>query len=194
MDASAFDAMNRLAARTGWLHSPVVAYAKYGIVLFAVALAVGWWLARQRHSIEGIAAVVTTAVAVFVALAVAQMLGHVLDRARPYDSLPAILVLVDRTRDFSFPSDHATAVGAVAAGLWFVDRRLGASTAVLAMAMAIARVYVGAHYPGDVLAGLALGGLTAVAVHRLLAGPVTSVLERLRSTPIRPLITSEPAV
>ena len=52
------------------------------------------------------------------------------------------------TKDFSFPSDHATVAGAVAGGLGIVDRRLGRIAVGLAVLMAAARVYVGAHYPG----------------------------------------------
>lgn len=37
--------------------------------------------------------------------------------------------------------------GAVAAGVWLVNRRLGVIAAIAAVAMALARVYVGAHYP-----------------------------------------------
>jgi undecaprenyl-diphosphatase len=54
--------------------------------------------------------------------------------------------------------------------LVFVSRRLGAVAAVAALAMAVSRVWVGAHYPHDVLAGLVVGALVAgaamVAVRR----------------------------
>jgi undecaprenyl-diphosphatase len=189
MDASLYRAVNRLATRTGWLHSPVVAYAKYGIALFAVALLIGWWVGRQRDSTADLASVGCTIVAVFVALGLAQVLGHLLDRARPYDVVTSVKVLVDRTNDFSFPSDHATVVGTVAGGLWFVDRRLGRAVAGFALLMAFARVYVGAHYPADVIAGLALGVATAVAVRPIATLVFVPLVERLRDTPLRPLLT-----
>ena len=49
MDASLYRAINRFAARTGWLHSPLVAYAKYGVALFALALLVAWWLQPAKR-------------------------------------------------------------------------------------------------------------------------------------------------
>jgi undecaprenyl-diphosphatase len=58
------------------------------------------------------------------------------------------------------------AVGA-AVGLLLVVRLLGAIAAVAAVLMAGARVYIAAHYPGDVLLGLLLGGLVAVLLHAL---------------------------
>ena len=72
-----------------------------------------------------------------------------------YTTRAGILVLAHRSADFSFPSDHAVMAGAVAAGLWFVSRRLGIIAAIAAVVMAFARVYIAAHYPQDVAAGLA---------------------------------------
>jgi len=188
MDESLFKVVNRFAERTGWLHPPAVAYAKYGIALFGVALLAGWWIGRLRSNMAVVAAVVCTVVAVFVALGAAQLLGHLVDRARPYDAIDGVRVLVARTTDFSFPSDHATVAGAVAGGLWFADRRVGRIAIGLAVGMAFARVYVGAHYPGDVLAGLGLGVFVAVAVNRLAVRPVIALVDRLVRSPLGPLV------
>ncbi|MDQ1502506.1 MAG: hypothetical protein QOD57_233 [Actinomycetota bacterium] len=48
MDASLYRAINRLATRTGWAHPLFIAYAKYGVLVFAVLLLAGWWLARSQ--------------------------------------------------------------------------------------------------------------------------------------------------
>jgi undecaprenyl-diphosphatase len=104
--------------------------------------------------------------------------------------MPAAHLLVSKTADFSFPSDHATAVGAVAVGLLLFRRPLGLTACVLALGMAFARVYVGAHYPGDVVAGLVLGGVTAAAVRPLARRLLVPVLQRLRGTGLRPLIVA----
>ena len=61
----------------------------------------------------------------------------------PYDALPHVLVLVSRTTDFSFPSDHAVMSGAVAAGVLLANRRIGLVAVVAALAMCFTRVYVG---------------------------------------------------
>src|SRR6266545_4046605 len=55
----------------------------------------------------------------------------------------------------------ATMAGAVAVGLWIVHRRLGIVAAMAAVLMAFTRVYIAAHYPADVAAGLLLGGVVA---------------------------------
>jgi membrane-associated phospholipid phosphatase len=184
LDARLFRVVNRLSVRTPWAHGLLTAYAKDGIVLFAVLLVVAWLAARREADVRAGARVISTGVATLLALGAAQLIGNAVDRARPYDAMPHVLLLVARTGDFSFPSDHATAVGAVAAGLLLTRRRLGTVAAVLALVMAFARVYVGTHYPGDVVAGLALGGATAAAVLPLAERLLAPALVRLRSTPL----------
>jgi membrane-associated phospholipid phosphatase len=64
--------------------------------------------------------------------------------------------------------------------LWLVSRRRGIAATVAAVLMATARVYVGAHWHGDVLAGLVLGTAVTVTGYLLLRRPLTA-LARKRS-------------
>src|SRR5437763_366444 len=95
---------------------------------------------------------------------------------------------VGRTGDCSFPSDHVAVAASVAAALCRVVRRRGLPAAILAGFMALARVYVGAHYPGDVAGGIVIGVLVALAGWP----PAVRVLEplaaRLARSPLRPLV------
>jgi undecaprenyl-diphosphatase len=182
-----FLTVNRFARSTPWLHGPAEAYAVYGIVVFAALIVLGWWLARDKGSIT-MAYALLTPVAAVVALLVQQVIVRLVDEARPYALHPDALVLVSRTSDPSFPSDHACVVGAVAAGLFFVDRRLGWVTTALAGLMAVTRVYVGAHWPLDVVVGLVVGAAVAAAVLVLLRRPVARLVDAAASTRLRPLV------
>jgi undecaprenyl-diphosphatase len=73
--------------------------------------------------------------------------------------------------------------GAVAAGLTIAHRRLGAVAWVAALLMAFTRVYIGAHYPWDVAAGLVLGSLVAVLGWLVLRRPLTWLTAWLRNQP-----------
>ena len=190
VDFSLFDWVNRLQQHTGWAHGLFRMYAKDGVVLFALALVAGWLVARSRDDLEGVAGSVWAALAALVGLAVNQVIGSAVDRARPYTNHPHVHLLVTRTRDFSFPSDHSVVAGAVAAGLFLVDRRVGIVTAVLALVMAFARVYVGAHYPGDVVAGLAVGAAVALVGARPAVAVLTPAVRVVARSPLRPLVTS----
>ncbi len=192
MDNSLFRWINRLTNRTGLAHGFFTAYAKYGIVLFAVLLIVAYLDGRQHDDLRAVAGSVWAGGAALVALGIGQLIGGAIDRARPYETMTGVHLLVDKTTDFSFPSDHATAAGAVAVGLLLTNRRWGIIAGVLAVVMAFTRVYVGAHYPGDVLAGLALGG-TIAAIGVVIVVPFLSrALGLLARTKLRVLVLNGP--
>ncbi len=64
--------------------------------------------------------------------------------------------------DPSFPSDHATAAFAIAVSIFLRNRKVGILALVMATILAVSRVAVGTHYPGDVLGGAVLGTLCAL--------------------------------
>ena len=159
MDWSAFHSINSFAAHTRWAHGFMADYAKYGIVLLALLLILG--LVVSWPNPKRLGRTVAAGVAPLVALALNQPIANAVDRARPYAAHQGVHVLIARSADPSFMSDHSVVAGAVCAGLLFVSRRLGLVALALALLLAFARVYVGAHYPGDVLAGLIFGGAIA---------------------------------
>jgi membrane-associated phospholipid phosphatase len=174
-------AVNEFARDTGWLHSIAVAFAKYGVVLFGIALVVAA-VYYGRANARSLAAAVWAGAATLLAVAVNQPIGRAVGEHRPYVDHPHALLLIGSTADFSFPSDHAVMAGAVAAGLWIVSHRLGYGVAALAVLLAATRVYVGAHYPGDVVAGLALGALVSLVGWWLLGDLLTGAAQRLGET------------
>jgi undecaprenyl-diphosphatase len=190
VDDALYRGFNSLARHTSWAHSVVTAYAKYGIGLFAVLLLAGWWRARlSRDPERAIAFLGWACIGAAVAFVVAQGIGTLVDRSRPYQTIHDAVVLVPRTSDFSFPSDHATVAGALSAGLWLANRRVGQLAAIAAIALAFARVYVGAHFPGDVVAGLALGAGVGVLGSRpalRVLRPLVVAVERIPV--VRPLV------
>lgn len=193
-DRRNFERVNDLARHTGWLHPPVVAYARYGVVLFAVLLVLGFLHARARRDLVQIVRSVLAGGGVLLAVALNQPLVHAVREQRPFQQLPHVLVLVHRSADASFPSDHATMAGATAVGLLLLERRLGLVAAVLAVLMAFARVYVGVHFPIDVFAGLLFGGAVAALVQ--VSSPVLArlLVPFLRTRLGSLLLAHEPAL
>ena len=178
-------AVNSFARSTRWLQAPLLDYAKYGVSLFAVLLLTGLFLARHRTP-RTLAAAGWACVTPLAAVGLNQPIGHLFDAPRPYAAHPNLLVLATRTSDFSFPSDHAVMAGAVAAGLLLVSRRLGLVAVAAAVLMAFARVYMAAHYPWDVVAGLALGAAVAMVGWLALRVPLTALTGWLRErAPLR---------
>ncbi|TRW88312.1 phosphatase PAP2 family protein [Mycolicibacterium sp. 018/SC-01/001] len=190
LDHSLFLHINDFARSTGWLHPVVVGWATYGIAIFAVLMLLGWWRARRRDDPTAMAAALWAPLATVIAVTLNQPVAALVAEPRPYTSLPGILVLAHQSTDPSFPSDHAVAAGAAAVSLFVVDLAIGSIAAVAAVLMAFARVYIAAHYPGDVVAGLALGIAVALVGWALVRRPLVTLVERLRQSRLHTLTSA----
>lgn len=84
-------------------------------------------------------------------------------RIRPYEVLEGLTILVERQSDFSFPSGHSAAGFAVAMVMFLLlPKRYGVPAVLLALWISLSRLYVGVHYPTDVLMGIAIGSACAL--------------------------------
>ena len=91
-------------------------------------------------------------------------------RPRPFETIPSVDTLVGATVGQSMPSGHAATSFAGAVIVTYLLRRAAPVAFLLAAAIAFSRIYVGVHYPSDVIAGAALGAfvsLTALGLLRL---------------------------
>lgn len=85
-------------------------------------------------------------------------------RVRPYEVIEGLTILVPKQIDFSFPSGHSSGAFALAWVLFrSLPKKFGIPALVYALLMAFSRLYLGVHYPTDVLAGVVLGILYAQA-------------------------------
>jgi undecaprenyl-diphosphatase len=110
-----------------------------------------------------------TVIAVVVADWSAMGLKALIDRPRPPLRYAEPKTLVHVPHDASFPSGHAATSFAAATMLSFAFPRFAPFLYVLAAAVAFSRVYVGVHYPLDVIGGAFLGVLVAAAVRLLVS-------------------------
>ena len=152
--------------RADWLNPIMRAITSLGNAgAFWILLAAALLLFRRTRKV-GLACAISIAIG---AVITNLILKNWVARVRPYEAMEALSILVGRPRDFSFPSGHATASFA---GAWAVFRnaksrwRWGAL--ILAILIALSRLYVGVHYPTDVLAETAIGLLSAEIATKIL--------------------------
>ncbi len=162
LDYTLFRSINGLVHSSHVLDLVMVAVAKYSPEVYALALA-ALWLTWKRKNQRG---ALLAGVSALLALGFGQVIGHAFPRLRPYLA-HAVTTLITHSPDTSLPSDHTTLAFAVAVGLWPVNRRASAALLIFGSLVAFARVFVGAHYPGDVLGGAMLGAVTSVGVWAL---------------------------
>ncbi len=86
---------------------------------------------------------------------------HLFARSRPCNALPDVRIFWPCPRSFSFPSNHAANVFGGVFFLSFIYRRYAPGLIVIALLVGYSRVYVGEHFPLDVVAGAVLGAVGA---------------------------------
>ncbi|MFJ5307288.1 phosphatase PAP2 family protein [Streptomyces sp. NPDC088350] len=184
------DVVNSAQHAPGWLDSTVSAWSTYGLAVFAVLMVVGWWRAR-RVGADAAMTALAVPVVVVAAYGIDSLLKTLVRENRPCQTLRvATLEACPAQGDWSFPSNHATIAAAAAVALFFVSRRLGAVAVVAALAMAGSRVWVGVHYPHDVVAGVTVGALLALGAMVLLRRRPESLVQRITAGRLRPLLMS----
>ena len=79
-------------------------------------------------------------------------------RVRPYEVIQGLECIIEKAHDWSFPSGHTTNSLACA---WVIfrrmDRKYGVPALIMAILISLSRLYVGIHYPTDVLGGAVIG-------------------------------------
>ena len=146
--------------RVDVLDSPFIALSHVGSfgLVWLIAAAVGTVVWRRPEVL-----LLTTAAVVF-ADAAALALKLFIERPRPYVRFPEREPLLHTAFDYSLPSGHAATSFAAATVLTRFAPRLGPAFFVLAAAVAWSRVYVGVHYPSDILLGALLGTAIGAAL------------------------------
>ncbi|WJV47810.1 phosphatase PAP2 family protein [Streptomyces flavofungini] len=170
----------------GWLARTMEFVGEYGLLLALVLLVVWcWWGARRRPVLDdaasSVAAVVWAPLAAGIAVLVNVPIRGFVERPRPFVDHQGLEVLADGKTDYSFVSDHATLAMAIGVGLFVANRKFGIAGIALAVAEGFCRVFMGVHYPTDVVGGFALGTAVALLLSPLamaLLTPVTKAVAR----------------
>jgi undecaprenyl-diphosphatase len=167
---------------------------EYGCVGLLGLLAVAAWLAARRRpdAPAAVAAVLWSGLAAGVALLFNIPIRGLVERPRPFLDHAGLEVLVEGKTDYSFASDHATLGMAIAVGLFLVSRKLGLVAIAVAFFQGFARVYMGVHYPSDVIGGFALGTATALLLAPLALALLTPLTSAVARSPLRPLVAARP--
>lgn len=96
------------------------------------------------------------------------ILKNLVARTRPYEAVYGLQRIIEAQRDLSFPSGHTGSSFAAAVVIFLTcPRKIGGPALILAFLIMFSRLYVGVHYPTDVLAGMITGTVIAVLVCRV---------------------------
>ncbi|TPQ17031.1 phosphatase PAP2 family protein [Streptomyces sporangiiformans] len=168
-----------------WFDRVMEFVGEWGLLLAMVLLVMWcWWTVRRRggeDAASSVAGLVWAPLAAGIAVLVNVPIRGFVERPRPFFDHQGLDVLIQGKTDYSFVSDHATLMMAMGVGLFVANRKFGLVGIGLALFGGFCRVYMGVHYPTDVIGGFALGTAVALLLSPLamaLLTPVTRAVER----------------
>ena len=161
-------------------------FADYAIALVPAVLVMGWLRAGEltrKH-------LLLATVAGLAALLINQVIGLVWQHPRPF-MIGLGHTYIPHAADSSFPSDHLTLLWAVAFSLlpYRTTRRVALALTLLGIPMAWARIYLGVHFPMDMLGAALVALLSAVVCSRGAPGFIDPVYRLVYAT-YRPIFAS----
>jgi undecaprenyl-diphosphatase len=137
-----------------------------------------FFIRGKWRSVNGRHGVVAAGFSAILGLGIAQLIADLWARPRPYVAHSGAHLFIAPSHDPSFPSDHATAAFAIAVALLLRHRKAGWLAIAIAVVLSVARVAVGTHYPGDVVAGAAVGTAAALILwHPTIRRPLHRLAE-----------------
>ncbi len=181
-DLSVFHAINGMAGHTPLLDGFLPFLAQYGLEIYAVFFVIAWFGLPRREEKKRHALVVSFFGGA-IALLINAIIGGFLFRPRPFTiSSVHAHQMIPHAHDTSFPSDHVSGGFGFAAGAWGQTAKwFSWLFTFLSIVMMFARVYVGVHWPTDVLASLVIGVISG-RIAKFLSSPlrlITGILLKL---------------
>ena len=188
IDWSVFHSLNGLLRGNDSGQDAAVAFNASALFALVAVAAATWFFARPGGSLRSKLAAASAGISAVVALLVNAVLGHLWYHARPFADHPKqTVLLVHHGADNSFPSDHASVAFAVAFAVLMFHRRLGVLLLAVAVGVGLDRIFVGVHYPIDVLTSVFVG-LGAALVVTFPGRPYVASLVRLVSRITDPVV------
>jgi len=154
-----FNFINQWAGKFVWLDEAAVIFTQYVEWVFVAMLLWLWYKGHQRTVLYAGLTAVT-------AMLIGQLIGLVYWHPRPF-MVHAVHQLIPHAADTSFPSDHALGAFSLAFAVAFRNRKWGAGWIALAALTGVSRLFVGVHYPADIIGAIVIAAISAMMISRV---------------------------
>lgn len=135
---------------------------EFGLLWIVIALLLCIFKKYRRYGVTMLCALIITAMVANL------VMKPLIERPRPFLDLPDLKLLIPPPKGFSFPSGHSSSSFVCAGILFGMNKKWGGLALFTAALIAFSRVYLGVHYPSDVLVGMILGLIIAVLSLKIL--------------------------
>lgn len=164
LDLYLFNLINGFAGKSQWLDYLAMFFAKYFEYFLILALLIFLAVNFKKYWKMVAEAVV---IAVFVRFVLAEIIRWLWFRPRPFVVENFIPLISQSPAEASFPSGHASFYFALSAIVYCYNKKASILFLVASSLIAISRVFVGIHWPSDILAGVLLGIFVAWLLNKL---------------------------
>jgi undecaprenyl-diphosphatase len=178
LDLYLFNLINGFAGKWKALDYSAMFCADYlGYVLIVVLIIFLAWNFKKywRMVLEAMIA------AVFTKFILVEIIRHLWVRLRPFVSLNFVPLINQSAEEASFPSGHASFYFALSTIVYLYNKKLGIIFYVASIFIVVSRVFVGVHWPSDILAGAILGILIGWILNKLFKKYESNIFRRWRS-------------
>lgn len=158
LNIDTFRVINDLGKQYSSLNSTMVFLAEYMVYFLGLIIMAYWFTQSRKNKMM----IIQAMVAFVTAELIGKLVGKLHLNYQPFAVLPNVNKLVDHAVDNSFPSDHTILFFSICFSFWLVQKKTGWVWLLLAFCVAISRIWVGVHYPFDVVTGALIGIISAL--------------------------------
>jgi len=161
LNTELFYVVNDWAGQFAWLDNLMIFFTHTITYIFPLILVLLWVSGQKELKKASLYALFSFVLAILISKIIGMFYFH----PRPFVEHLGTQ-LVDHAPDSSFPSDHSTAAFSISFAVYWVRKRSGGYMLGLAAFTALSRVFIGVHFPADIIAGAIIGLLTSLIIYK----------------------------
>ncbi|MGG2016439.1 undecaprenyl-diphosphatase [Bacillus sp. S10(2024)] len=168
-----FRMINDLGKQYPYLNPAMVFIAEYMVFFLALSVVLIWFTRNKQNRIMIVCATITFVFAEIIG----KIAGKFHSNNQPFAELTNVNKLIEKIVDNSFPSDHTILFFSFCVSFWLFRKGWWFLWGILASLVGISRIWVGVHYPADVLVGVIISIISSLTVYFVV--PKLSLTQKL---------------